>query len=187
MDELAVVLSAASRLLRRQLRPLVWVTLEEVALDAVAEDGRFVARTSARQVADRLGVDPGTAAGALRVLRRKGLLLLEREHGPAGRFGLSVYVLGTVAGLTVLSPRVADPCVAVPSPADADGPRPAGPGVPEPCADQPYMEKSKAGALGPTTVATDWLNAAATAAAAPSLPTPQCPGQKTIDLGSVSG
>ena len=67
-------MSAASRTLRRQLRALAWVTLEEVALDAVAEDGRLVARTSARQVAERLGVDPGTAAGALRVLRDRGLL-----------------------------------------------------------------------------------------------------------------
>ncbi|MGH9106077.1 MAG: hypothetical protein ACRDZX_09605 [Acidimicrobiales bacterium] len=55
----AVVVSAASRALRRQLRPLVWVALEEVALDALAEDGQLVARTSARQVAERLGVDPG--------------------------------------------------------------------------------------------------------------------------------
>lgn len=45
-----VLVSTDSRSLRRELRSLVWVTLEEVALDAVAEDGRLVARTSARQV-----------------------------------------------------------------------------------------------------------------------------------------
>ena len=39
-----VLLSAESRPLRRRLRPLAWMVLEEVALDAVAEDGRFVAR-----------------------------------------------------------------------------------------------------------------------------------------------
>jgi DNA-binding transcriptional ArsR family regulator len=93
---------------------LVWVTLEEVALDAVAEDGRWVARTSARQVAERLGIDPGTANNALRDLRRDGLLTLEREHGPAGRFGLSVYVIGSIPGLTVVSPRVVEPGVAQP-------------------------------------------------------------------------
>ena len=108
-DRPAVVVSAASRALRRQLRPLVWVALEEVALDAVAEGGRLVARTSARQVAEQLGLDAGTAAAALRVLRQRGLLVLEREKGPVGRFGLSVYVLGPVAGLTVLSPRTAEP------------------------------------------------------------------------------
>jgi hypothetical protein len=48
------------RPLRRALRPLVWVILEEVALDAVLEDGCLVARTSARQIADRLGLDPTT-------------------------------------------------------------------------------------------------------------------------------
>jgi hypothetical protein len=108
-DGPAVVVSTASRTLRRQLRPLVWVALEEVALAAAAEGGRLVARTSARQVAEQLGLDAGTAAAALRVLRQRGLLVLEREKGPTGRFGLSVYVLGSVAGLTVLSPRAADP------------------------------------------------------------------------------
>jgi DNA-binding transcriptional ArsR family regulator len=108
-DGPAVVVSAPSRALRRQLRPLVWVTLEEVALDAVADGGRLVARTSARQVAEQLGLDPGTAAAALRALRKRGLIVLEREKGPAGRFGLSVYVLGSVGGLTVLSPRTAEP------------------------------------------------------------------------------
>jgi DNA-binding transcriptional ArsR family regulator len=108
-DGPAVVVSTASRTLRRQLRPLVWVALEEVALAAVAEGGRLVARTSARQVAEQLGLDAGTAAAALRVLRQRGLLVLEREKGPAGRFGLAVYVLGPVVGLTVLSPRTAEP------------------------------------------------------------------------------
>ncbi len=108
-DGPAVVVSTASRTLRRQLRPLVWVALEEVALAAVAEGGRLVARTSARHVADQLGLDPGTAAGALRVLRQRGLLVLEPEKGPTGRFVLSVYVLGSVGGLTVLSPRTAEP------------------------------------------------------------------------------
>ena len=86
-----VLLSGECRPLRRALRPLVWVVLEEVALDAVVEDGQLVARTSARHVAERLGVNPSTAAEALRVLGRRGLVGLEREKGPAGRFGLSVY------------------------------------------------------------------------------------------------
>jgi DNA-binding transcriptional ArsR family regulator len=108
-DGSAVVVSAASRALRRQLRPPVWVALEEVALAVVADGGRLVARTSARHVAEQLGLDPGTAAAALRALRQRGLIALEREKGPAGRFGLSVYVLGSVAGLTVLSPLTAQP------------------------------------------------------------------------------
>ena len=109
-----VLLSAESRALRRRLRPLVWMALEEVALDAVAEDGRLVAHTSARRVAELLQVDPGSAARALRVLREHGLVVLEREKGPAGRFGLSVYVLGKVAGLTVLGPGAVEPRLGAP-------------------------------------------------------------------------
>lgn len=110
----AVVVSAASRALRRSLRPLVWVTLEEVALDAAVEDGKLVAHTSARRVAERVGLDPSSAAGALRLLRQRGLLVLERENGPAGRFGLSVYALNYVPGLAVLPPCANGSCSALP-------------------------------------------------------------------------
>jgi DNA-binding transcriptional ArsR family regulator len=116
-----VVVSSASRNLRRALRPLAWVILEEVALDAVVEEGRLVARTSARQVAERVGVNPGTAAEALRVLSRRGLVSLEREKGPAGRFGLSVYRLAPVAGLCVVRPCAAGPLMASPSLVEPNG------------------------------------------------------------------
>ena len=119
------MVSSASRILRRQLRALAWVTLEEVALDAAMHGGRLVARTSARQVAERLGVDPGTAAGALRSLREGGLLHLEREQGQARRFGLSVYVLGPVCGLRVVGPGADDPYVVSP-----DAGRPHGGEIP---------------------------------------------------------
>ncbi len=180
----AVVISAASRTLRRRLRPLAWVALEEVALEAVAEGGRLVARTSARQVAERLGVDPGTAAGALRVLRREGLVALEREHGPAGRFGLAIYVLGSIPGLTVLSPRGAEPHLAGPSlekpgtadsdpgAPDVDGPGLGRPGAAEPWMIEPHMENPRA-----------TMDAVAMS---PSLTVTQCPGQTALDLGSVS-
>ncbi len=143
-DGPAVVVSTASRTLRRQLRPLVWVALEEVALAAVAEGGRLVARTSARQVGDQLGLDPGTAAGALRILRQRGLLVLEREKGPAGRFGLSVYVLGSVAGLTVLSPSTAEPHMGEQGAGrlpvgsqPVEHPKPVSPHVEKPCLARP--------------------------------------------------
>jgi hypothetical protein len=97
----AVLVSTACRPLRRKLRPVAWAVLEDVAMDAVVEDGRLIARTSARRLAQDLGIDPGTAAGALRLLRQRQLLFLERESGPAGRFGLSIYVLARVTGLTV--------------------------------------------------------------------------------------
>lgn len=167
-DEPVLVVSAASRALRRQLRPLPWVTLEDVALDAVAEDGRLVARTSARRVAEQLGVDPGTAAGALRVLRDRGLLVLEREQGPAGRFGLSVYVLGSVAGLTLVGAGAEFPHLRSPSSGDADGTEwvvtPDGRGADRRCITQPRT--GKAHMDGP-----------------PCQPSLQCSGQETLDLG----
>jgi DNA-binding transcriptional ArsR family regulator len=115
VGEAALLVSVGSRTLRRQLRALAWMTLEEVALAAVPEGGRLIAQTSARQVAEHLAVEPETVAGALRVLRNRGLLALEREQGPASRFGLSVYVLGSVAGLAVIAPGAAFPGTGAPS------------------------------------------------------------------------
>lgn len=139
-SERAVVLSVELRPLRRRLRPLAWMVFEEVALDAVAEDGRLVARTSARRVAELLGVDPGTAAAALRLLRDQGLVGLEREKGPAGRFGLSVYVLRPIAGLCVLVPGGNGPAMAA-APlgiAGVETPAVDGTSTVETSAEQPY-------------------------------------------------
>jgi DNA-binding transcriptional ArsR family regulator len=110
-EETWLVVSAASRALRGQLHALAWVTLEDVALDAVVEDGQLVARTSARQIAENLRVDPLTVAKALKVLRDRGLVRLEPDQrsGPARRFGLWVYVLGSVTGVTVVDQSFAPP------------------------------------------------------------------------------
>lgn len=183
VESRVVVLSAECRALRRALRPLVWVTLEEVALDAVAEDGRLVARTSARHIAERLGVDPGTAAAALGDLRRRGLVVLEREKGPAGRFGLSVYELGLVAGLSVIEPCGPEPCTAMPC---AATPNVVTPGVDTSDADPSDDPASGTTAdSGSLTVASraDSYSRRGHHAASASL---QCPGQEALDLGSVS-
>jgi DNA-binding transcriptional ArsR family regulator len=208
-DSVAVLLSADSRPLRRALRPLVWVTLEEVALDAVAEGGRLVARTSARQIADRLGLEPTTVAKALQVLRKRGLVALEREKGRAGRFGLSVYALGRVTGLTVVSPCVADPC--------AVSPPVVGPVVAEPAMVTPYSgqpdEDASTGAASvahracmdlpdtdgsdvvpldtadatPGPLAGAWRDdSAGQVRSRPATPLSQCLGQTAFDLGSES-
>ena len=168
----AVVVSVRARRLRKELRPLVWVTLEEVALDAVFENGRLVARTSARLIADRLGVDPGTAAGALRTLRRRGLVAFERESGPAGRFGLSVYVLGDISGLKVFS-RADCPCLAAAWPEEPDkkSPELASPSTEEPCVPEPRMVEGPLSELS----ASPRFASSTTAFL-------QCAGQATLDL-----
>ncbi len=97
------------------------VVLEDVALDAVWRDGRLVAATSARLVAEHLGIDPGTVASALRVLRERGVVELAQSTGPGGRFGLAVYTVHLPAGIEVIgSPRTARPNTVAPDAVDAD-------------------------------------------------------------------
>jgi DNA-binding transcriptional ArsR family regulator len=180
------------------------VVLEEIALDAVLEDGWLVARTSARQVAERLGVNPTTAAEALRVLGRRGLVSLEREKGPDGRFGLSVYQFRPSAGLTVVQPCVAEPHVVSPSMVQSDT---AGAVVVSSCLAEPQVESSRLVALvpgrprtsavgadpRPTSAASDPDGSGATAGdgsprrrgrstASPGS-SRHCPGQTALDLG----
>jgi hypothetical protein len=130
----AVRLNAATRPLRRILRPIEWVVLEDVALDARPDAaGALVAPTSARRVAEHLGLTPGAVARALARLRSEGLVTHVRQPGDAGRFGLSAYVLAPVPGLDVVdagrapdvagpgavTPRAVPPHVQVPGVADA--------------------------------------------------------------------
>lgn len=124
-----VLVSRASRPLRRSLTPLEWVVLEDVALDATeAEDGALLAATSARQVAEHLGVSPGSAAKALARLRSLGFVTHDRQPGPAGRFGLSLYRLLPPAGVEVVAPADT-PCT--------DAPRAESPCTASPCAASP--------------------------------------------------
>jgi DNA-binding transcriptional ArsR family regulator len=108
-----VIVRDGSRALRRSVRPVVWLVLEELALNVMV-DGVVAASTSARAMAAELGLDPATTASALRVLRDRGLVELTRETGAAGRFGLSVYRLGPIPGVEVLAP--------CPRPPHVDGP-----------------------------------------------------------------
>ncbi len=113
-----IVLGPAARELRRALRPIEWVVLEDVALDARPDDaGALLAPTSARRVAEHLALTPGAVARALARLRSAGLVSHTRQAGPAGRFGLSAYVLGAVPGLEVLAPESDRPRPAPPRPA----------------------------------------------------------------------
>jgi DNA-binding transcriptional MocR family regulator len=107
------VVTDASRPLKRTVGPTAWAVLEDVVLDVVPEEGRYVARTSVRVIADHLGVTPGTVARALARLCNEGLVHREdRRDGATGRFGESVYVV---------DPRPAlRPCVDSPHTAGRD-------------------------------------------------------------------
>jgi DNA-binding transcriptional ArsR family regulator len=182
-DESAtILLSAECRALRRTLRPLVWVILEEVALGAVLEDGRLLSRTSARQVAEHLAVDPGTAATALRALRERGLVALQRETGPGGRFGLSVYDLAPVAGLSVVRPCTAQPLVASPRVGVTSVVSSAPDGRPE----RPAAGTAGAGSAASPSAAAPAPDRRPGHGATSSARPPQSPRQTTFDLGPAA-
>jgi DNA-binding transcriptional ArsR family regulator len=133
MDHTGIVVGAASRELRRILRPIEWVVLEDVALDARLDGkGDLVAPTSARRVAEHLGLTPGAVARALARLRANGLVTYARQAGHAGRFGLSAYVLVPVAGLDVIHVTDGDGAALRPAPPRLAPPRLAPPHIERP-------------------------------------------------------
>jgi hypothetical protein len=104
-EECGVVVWLRDRAVMRMFRPATWVVLQDVALDAEWCDGRLVASTSARLVAEHLRIDAGTAAAALRALRDRGVVELSQTSGPNGRFGLATYTLHLPDGVDVLPSR----------------------------------------------------------------------------------
>jgi hypothetical protein len=103
-EDHGLVVWSRARSLLRVLRPVAWLVLLDVVLDAEWRDGSLVASTSVRLVADHLRLDPGTVASALRVLRTRGVVELLQASGSNGRFGLAAYILRLPDGVEVLSP-----------------------------------------------------------------------------------
>lgn len=124
--ERGVVVWSHARDLLRMFRPQMWVVLEDLTLDAEWRDGRLVASSSARLVAEHLHIDPGTAAAALRGLRDRGVAELCQTPGAAGRFGLASYTLQLPPGLEIVSRQPGTPHTA------------------QPHMDKPHTEKSEA-------------------------------------------
>jgi hypothetical protein len=145
-DEHGVVLWSHARDLLRVVRPQAWIVLQDLVHDAELRDGRLVASSSARLIAEHLHVDPGTAAAALRVLRERGFAELTQSSGAAGRFGLAAYTLLLPPGLDVLSPRVHAPRTARPCAETAVGTVPT---LQEPCAEAPHTASSPRKATSP--------------------------------------
>ncbi len=84
----ALRVGPASAELRASLRPIEWMVLEELALAAGADEtGRLVAPTSARAVAEHLGLTAGAVARALARLRALGLVSHLRRCGHPGASG----------------------------------------------------------------------------------------------------
>ena len=178
-DDTVVVMSAASRSLRRALRPLAWVILEDVALDAVPRTaGWWPAPRPARSPSDSestRGPLPEHCASCVSA----GFLVLEREKGPAGRFGLSVYVIGTIPGLTVISPSADRPCTVS---SFVVSPLAVLPSAVYPRMDGPHMcpPNKDFSSMGYT--AEPEPNRIQTSRTSLSNSVPQCTGQTTLDL-----
>lgn len=100
---LAVVLTKEAMVLRRQLRPISWMVLEQILLDTtIADSGDLIVRTSARHISEALRLDTVEVARALRVLRDAGLLTMAVNAQRGTRFGLTPYrLLDQLSGLTV--------------------------------------------------------------------------------------
>ena len=127
--ERGVVVWLHARDLLRIFRPQVLVVLQDLALDAEWRDGRLVASSSARLVAEHLHIDPGTAAAALRALRDQEVAELCQTSGVAGRFGLASYTLRLPPGLEIVPPPLGTPHAAEPH-------------TDEPVAEKPHVERS---------------------------------------------
>ena len=90
-DEL--ILTSASRALRRSVGPTAWVVLEALTADAVGDGDDLVVITSLRRLADELGLGRDAVAGAVQALAFAGRLRVESTRDDGGRFGASRYVV----------------------------------------------------------------------------------------------
>ena len=85
----------SSRLVKKAVGLAAWGVLEEIAIDATLDtEGRLVAETNVRRIADNLGLNKDTVTKYLRRLREYGFVLQEetRDDG-SGRYETCRYVL----------------------------------------------------------------------------------------------
>jgi hypothetical protein len=107
-----VLVTAGARELCRAVGTTAWAVLCDLALDAEADaeadaEGRLVAATNVRRIADHLGISKDTAARALGRLGDAGLVGRQSAPRQSGRFMASDYVvrLGAGAGVALLAGR----------------------------------------------------------------------------------
>jgi hypothetical protein len=103
-----VLVTAGARELCRAVGTTAWAVLCDVTLDAGRDpEGRLVAATNVRRIADHFGISKDTAARALARLGHAGLVGRGSARSESGRFVASAYVvhLGDVAGITLLAGR----------------------------------------------------------------------------------
>ncbi|MGH9030525.1 MAG: hypothetical protein ACRDZV_00215 [Acidimicrobiia bacterium] len=97
----ALHIDARCQQLRRDVGPVAWLVLEELALDARSDGDALFVPTSVRELAAAVSLNKDTVARAVAVLVRLGVV---EHHQPAsgGRFGAGCYRLTLPAGLDVI-------------------------------------------------------------------------------------
>jgi DNA-binding transcriptional ArsR family regulator len=85
----------SSRAVKRAVGLAAWAILEDIALDArLDDDGRLVAETNVRRIADNLGIGKNAVSRHLARLREYGFVIHEELRDPgSGRYEVSRYVL----------------------------------------------------------------------------------------------
>ena len=99
-EQQTLVVAGPSRASRRQLGPLAWAVLEELALVAQRDDAGWVAPVGVRHVASAIGINKDTAARAMAKLGAAGVVTLTGVQGSNGR-RRSGYRLHLPDGITV--------------------------------------------------------------------------------------
>ena len=91
----------SSRSVKRAVGVTAWAILEDIALDAALDaEGRLVAGTNVRRIADNLGLSKNTVTKHLGKLREHGFVLHEEQRDDGtGRYETSRYVLDPSACL----------------------------------------------------------------------------------------
>ena len=85
-------ITSESDVARRDLGGVAWSVLETLAFAGREVDGRWVATTNARDLAQRLGIGKDRAARALITLRHAGLVVARTSRDTkTARFGASSY------------------------------------------------------------------------------------------------
>lgn len=126
---LALNVLASSRSTKRQVGPLAWILLEELALRAERHTGELLVRTTVRDLAADLMVGKDAVATALGRLVDLGLIRCHARRR-AGRYAGTAYVLDVdacrAAGLVLGTvDGVARPCPLPPCPIEPDTAQPA--------------------------------------------------------------
>jgi IclR helix-turn-helix domain len=95
-----VQVTTASRAIRRQVGPLAWAVLEELALTAQPDDRGWITPLGVRAIAAAIGVTKNTAARAVITLRSAGLVTPDRVKTTEGQ-SVSAYRLALPEGIDI--------------------------------------------------------------------------------------